>query len=176
MAAQNGTRIHSTIREGVIAGAIGATGVALWFLLVDLVAAEVFFTPVRLGQAFGTAFSVPSMANNTTVAFVGYTILHYLAFAIIGVLAAAIVHASRKQPALLAGVFLAFIISEALIYSFIAILHETNLLEHLAWWLLAIGNLVGAALIGWKLWRDHPGLRGGFDSALGERAGGTTGP
>ena len=169
--AQNGNRIHSTIREGVVAGVIGATGVALWFLLVDLIAAQVFFTPVRLGQAFGTAFKVPAMATNATIAFVAYTILHYLAFAIIGVLAAAIVHASRRQPSLLAGAFLAFVISEALIYSFIAILHETDLLEHLAWWLLAIGNLIGAGLIGWKLWRDHPGLRGGFDTALGETAG-----
>lgn len=159
---------HSAIREGAVAGAIGATGVALWFLVVDLVAAEVFFTPVRLGRAFGTVFGVSPMADDAIVAFIGYTILHYFAFAIIGWIAAALVHASRRQPSLLAGAFLAFVVSEALIYGFIALLHATELLEHLTWALLAIGNLIGAGLIGWKLWRDHPELRGGFDAALGE--------
>ena len=170
MALTHHRRVHGTIREGVLAGAIGATGVALWFLIVDLVAAEVFFTPVRLGQAFGTVAGVSPMAADTRVAFIGYTVLHYLAFGIIGCVAAAVVHASRRQPALLAGAFLAFVVSEALIYGFIALLHQTELLEHLTWVLIAIGNLIGAGLIGWKLWRDHPALRGGFDSALGGRA------
>ena len=40
---------HSTVREGIIAGAVGATGVALWFLAVDLVAAHAFYMPERLG-------------------------------------------------------------------------------------------------------------------------------
>lgn len=168
MATRHDVTTHSTTREGVIAGVLGATGVALWFLIVDVVAAEPLFTPVRLGQAFGTVFGVPAMASSTTVAFVAYTILHYLAFVIIGWVAVAVVHAARRQPSVLAGAFLAFIVSQALIYGFIALLHETELLEHLTWPLIAVGNLIGAGLIGWKLWRDHPGLGGGFDAALGE--------
>ena len=167
-AADGVTRSHSTFREGVLAGAIGATGVAGWFLVVDLVAAELLFTPTRLGMAFGQVFRVAPMADGGAVAFVGYTILHYAAFAMIGIVAAAIVHRSVDQPAILVGAFLAFIVSEALIYGFIALLHETELLEHLTWPLIAIGNLIGAVLIGWKLWRGHPGLTARFDSALGE--------
>ncbi len=160
---------HSTWREGLIAGAIGATGVALWFLIVDLIAAELFFTPTRLGMAFGSVFGIPPMADSASAAFVGYTILHYVAFAVIGVVAAAVVHGSDRSPSLLVGAFLAFIISEALIYGFIALLHATDLLEHLTWPLLAIGNLVGAALIGWQLWREHPAVRGDLSAELGER-------
>jgi hypothetical protein len=158
---------HSTMREGIIAGALGATGVAAWFLIVDLIATEAFFTPVRLGMAFGTVFGPPPMAESATVALVGYTVLHYVGFGIIGIVAAAIVHASRTQPSILAGAFLAFIVAQALIYGFIALLHQTQLLEHLTWLLIAVANLIGAALIGWKLWRDHPGLGHGFDVALG---------
>lgn len=158
---------HSTLREGVIAGALGAIGVAVWFLIVDLVATELFFTPTRLGMAVGRVFGIAPMADSPTVAMVGYTVLHFIGFAIVGVAATAIVHASRKQPSLLAGAFLAFIVAQALFYGFIALLHATELLEHLTWVLIAIGNLIGAALIGWKLWRDHPGLAKGFDTALG---------
>ena len=164
-------KTHGTWREGILAGFIGATGVALWFLMVDLVAAELFFTPTRLGMAFGRVFRVPLMVESGTIAFLGYTVLHYAVFAAIGTLAAAVVHASGRSPSLLAGAFLAFVVSEALIYGFIALLHGTDLLEHLTWVLLAIGNLIGAVLIGWKLWRDHPALKAGFDTALGERQG-----
>ena len=162
---------HSTWREGIIAGVLGATGVAVWFLVVDLIAAQLFFTPTRLGMAFGQVFRVPAMEESGAIAFIGYTILHYAVFAAIGLLAAAVVHGSRQSPSVLAGAFLAFVVSEALIYGFIELLHSTDLLEHLTWWLLAIGNLIGAALVGWKLWRDHPALRAGFDNALGERQG-----
>ena len=62
------------------------------------------------------------------------------------------------------------VVAEVLIYGFIALLHATDLLKHLTWALIAVGSLIGAALIGWKLWRDHPGLRQDIDSALGGRA------
>lgn len=41
---------RSVILEGVIAGAIGATVVAIWFLIVDLVQARPFQVPAALGH------------------------------------------------------------------------------------------------------------------------------
>ncbi len=160
---------HNTWREGFFAGAVGATGVALWFLIVDVIAADVFFTPTRLGMAFGTVFRVPAMVESAVIAFVAYSILHYAVFAVIGVLATAIVHRSGDNPNVLVGAFLAFVVSQALIYGFIALLHGTDLLEHLTWPLLAIGNLIGAAGIGYVLWRRHPALKGDLSAALGDR-------
>ena len=162
----NREKRHNTMREGSIAGAYGAVGVAAWFLLVDLIAAEVFFTPMRLGAAFGRVFGIAPMAESETAAFIGYTIVHFAGFAVIGIVITAIVHLSDKQPSVLAGAFLVFIISEVLIYIFISLLHATELLEHLTWPLIAVGNLIGAALVGWKLWRDHPRLGADFESAL----------
>jgi hypothetical protein len=42
---------HRTLREGFIAGLIGATSVAVWFLIVDLIAGRPLFTPSVLGEA-----------------------------------------------------------------------------------------------------------------------------
>src|SRR5205823_1851736 len=39
------------LREGFIAGLIGAGAVALWFLIVDIIAGRPFFTPAMLGSA-----------------------------------------------------------------------------------------------------------------------------
>lgn len=163
-------RHHSALREGAVAGSLAAAAVAIWFLVVDLVATEIFFTPIRLGQAVGRAFGIPPMATSETVALVAYTVLHFAAFIALATLAAAIVHLAGRQPAVLAGVFLVFVVAQALIYGFIALLHATELLEHLTWPLIAVANLLAAAVIGWKLWRDHPGLAGQFGSALGGRA------
>jgi hypothetical protein len=163
-------RSHSAIREGLVAGSLAAAAVAAWFFVVDVVAAQVFFTPVRLGQAVGRVFGIAPMADSKTVAFISYTIIHFAAFIAVASLAAALVHFARRQPSVLAGVFLLFIVSEALIYGFIALLHATEVLQHLTWPLIAVGNLIGALVIGWKLWRDHPGLGRDLDSALGGRA------
>lgn len=162
-------REHNAFREGLVAGCMAAVAVAVWFLIVDLVAAEVFFTPVRLGQAVGRAFGITPMAESKTVAFIVYTIIHFVGFIIVAWVAAALVHVARRQPSVLAGVFLLFIVSEALIYGFIALLHATEVLQHLTWPLIAVGNLIGAFVIGWKLWRDHPGLGRGLDAALSGR-------
>lgn len=148
---------------------MGGAAVAIWFLLVDLVKADPFFTPARLGEATGRVFGITPMATSEAGAIIGYTIIHFVGFVIIATVAAAIVHAAYRQPAILAGVFLVFIVSEVLIYGYIALLHATELLAHLTWLLIAVGNLIGAVVIGWKLWRDHPGLTAGFDSALGGR-------
>jgi hypothetical protein len=163
------TMSHNAVREGVVAGVMGGVAVAAWFLLVDLVAADALFTPIRLGQAVGATLGITPMATSRTIAFIGYTILHFAAFIAVATLAASMVHLSGRQPMVLAGVFLLFIVTEVLIYGFIALLHETELLEHLTWYLIAIGNLIGAAVIGWKLWRDHPGLVRQVDDALGGR-------
>ena len=40
---------HSTIREGLVTGVLGAAAVALWYLVVDAAAGRPFHTPNALG-------------------------------------------------------------------------------------------------------------------------------
>ena len=55
------------LREGFIAGLIGAGAVALWFLIVDTIAGRPFFTPAMLGSlawwnvAIGNAIAASGM-------------------------------------------------------------------------------------------------------------------
>ena len=49
-------RQFATVKEGVITGAIGATAVAVWFLVVDLVSGQPFHTPATLGEAVSAVF------------------------------------------------------------------------------------------------------------------------
>ena len=47
---------HSIVREGLIAGFLGATAVAVWFFVVDLIGGRPLFTPNALGVGLLSVF------------------------------------------------------------------------------------------------------------------------
>ena len=75
---------HNPTREGTIAGIIGASSVALWFLMVDSIAGRPFFTPAVLGASLfdllGAGFGGRGLATHVAA----YTVLHFAAFIAIG--------------------------------------------------------------------------------------------
>ena len=88
----------SIIRQGIVAGMIGAAAVAMWFLLVDTIAGQPFFTPAALGSA---AFFGLRDAATVTVGFhsvFGYTVVHLIAFLAVGIIASAMLAEARKTP------------------------------------------------------------------------------
>ncbi len=91
------------VREGVIAGLIGATCVAVWFFIIDLVAGHALLTPITLGQSFFSLFRNTQPAVSPLNALIGYTIVHYVAFAIAGVVAADVVAWAGREPTVLFG-------------------------------------------------------------------------
>ena len=155
---------HSTVREGLVAGAIGATVVAIWFLVLDLIGSRLFYTPTVLGEAVARLLGVGPVG--AVAAFLGYTVLHYLAFGLLGIVAAAIVHRSRAEPTILAAALLVFVVAEAGFYLFMVALNAGELFGPFGWWQITGANLLGSALIAWWLWRSHPGLRGAFRRGL----------
>jgi hypothetical protein len=154
-------------REGVTAGALAATGVALWFFVVDLLAGTPLFTPIQLGTALATALGLHSVAQSAIAAVIGYTLFHYAAFVAMGLAAAAVTHLARQEPHVLAGALLTFVVAEVGFYSLVALLRETTLTGTLTWQQIAAGNLIGCYLLGARIWRAHPELRREFADALG---------
>jgi heme/copper-type cytochrome/quinol oxidase subunit 4 len=158
------TATHSSLREGVIAGFLGAMGVALWFFVPDLVTGRIFYTPIALGQAVAGFLGLGTPGR--VAAFVGYTILHFAAFSVLGIIAAAIVHRSRTHPTIFAAVLLVFAVVETGFYLFMFAMHAGELFGRYGWWQIAGANLLGFALIAWQLGRSHPGLGGAFSKGL----------
>ena len=50
---------HSIAREGIIAGVLGATAVAVWFLGIDSLYATPLATPAALGRGLLRLFGPP---------------------------------------------------------------------------------------------------------------------
>jgi hypothetical protein len=146
---------HTIIREGLFAGLLGAAAVAVWFLIIDLITARVFFTPAALGSAvlFGARDLAEVQVTAATV--LGYSLLHGAAFITAGIVAAAVVHQAEETPPLLLGFVLLTVTFGTLIVGLIAIVAEW-ILQALAWWSIMIGTLLGAGAMGVYLWRSHP--------------------
>ncbi len=152
-------RHHRIVREGIVAGVIGATAVAVWALLFDLVTRQILYTPAALGSALFYGANVTSQVQITAGTVLGYTVIHYAAFVAVGFAAAAMLTAARREPGVLIGAMLVFVTLEASFIGMIA-LFAGWILTALGGWNVAIGNVVAALAMGWYLWRVHPEVRG----------------
>src|SRR5438045_8561707 len=99
------------LREGFIAGLIGAGAVALWFLVVDAIAGRPFFTPAMLGSAVLFGDADPRKAVIAFSRVVPYTLIHVCACVIVGTVAAALAADVEVAPPTLHRVVVAFGVS-----------------------------------------------------------------
>ncbi|MGH7331741.1 MAG: hypothetical protein ACREKS_03135, partial [Candidatus Rokuibacteriota bacterium] len=88
---------RSVLREGIVTGLIGATVVALWFLLFDFARGKPLFTPALLGNALFYGVNNPLGLEVTLGPVFGYTIIHGLAFIAFGVIAASVMAVSERE-------------------------------------------------------------------------------
>jgi hypothetical protein len=154
------------VREGFVAGLIGAVAVAVWFLIVDTINGRPFFTPAMLGSAAFWGVLDPGLASTlfstdperVFAAVVGYTMLHVVGFIIVGMIAAALAYEVELFPSTFFVVVVFFAIFEFGFYILVAVLAQP-LLGALAWWNVAIGNAIAALGMGYYLWAKHPKLR-----------------
>jgi hypothetical protein len=148
-------QLARVLREGFVAGCIGAAAVAAWFLLVDSINGRPFFTPAMLGSAVFWGVHDPSQVVIEYSRIIGYTMIHVSAFIIVGTIAALLAAEVEAAPPVLYVVVVLFAIFEFGFYVTVAILAQP-LLGALAWWNVAIGNVIAAYGMGYYLWREHP--------------------
>jgi putative oxidoreductase len=158
---------HPVLHTGVIAGVIGATCVAVWFFLVDIVARTPLGTPRVLGHAVLTLLRpTPGWASSELLVILVYTIFHYAAFIVVGIVAAVAVGWARHEPSVLLGFVILFAAVEVGFYGFVAVLALASDLRALAWYQVMLGNLIAATGMGLYLWRAHPQLHEQLRHAL----------
>lgn len=157
---------HNSIREGILAGALGATAIAVWFLIVDVVSGHPLYTPDLLGRGLISILGKPpAMPDTMATHVIGYTLFHYVAFALVGVVVAWIVHKSADTPAILAGFLVVFVMVEVGAYMLAGLFTESAF-GGLAWYQIFIANLLAVGLMGWFIWTRHPNLKRDLNAAL----------
>ncbi len=149
---------NGILREGSIAGVLGATSVAAWFFIIDVVMRHPFQTPIELGRGFFTLFGQTTNGNTDLLVVIGYTVFHYLAFIVAGLVVAAVANWADRQPTVMAGALILFVMFEAGFYGVTSAFSDVPVFGVLAWYDVAVGNLIAALTMGAYMWRAHPHL------------------
>lgn len=157
---------HPMLYEGVLAGSIGALVIAVWFLVIDAIAGHPFFTPATLGHGLLTGLGFGPESYGPTIEVLAYTVFHFAAFMLVGVVASAIVYLARQQPSILFAFILLFAVTEVGIYTLVGMLHVASPLGRLAWLQIMIGNIIAALAMGTFFLRRHRELGDQFRHSL----------
>jgi hypothetical protein len=131
------------VREGILAGLLGAAVVAVWFLVYDTLKFHPLRTPALLGAAVFEGLRDPRFLQIRLDLVLGYTVLHVVAFALFGILAALLLVAAEREPRILLGLFILFWCFELFFLGFVSALDEA-LVGALLWWNIAVANLLAA--------------------------------
>jgi hypothetical protein len=151
-------RTHSIAGEGTDVGIIGGLAVAIWFLLLDSIAGQPLQTPSLLGQVILFRDPTPDTSQVVLGAFLIYTAVHFLVFALIGMGLVALVHWGIENPIVRYAMLPVFLVFEVLFYGLIEVLSErTN--ELFPFWAVVTANTLAAISMGAYLWIRHPAFR-----------------
>lgn len=150
-------RREPSIWQGVVAGVIGGTVVAAFFFFLDFAQGELFRTPAFLASVvFGNG---PAEVGAGLI--VAFTLLHYLAFAVIGAGAVILFRwAGLPQNLLLGAVYGLFVCS--LLFYLSLVVTGASVLPSPWWSQVLVGNLLAGLAMGAYLhWTGpRPGITG----------------
>ncbi|MGH7247200.1 MAG: hypothetical protein ACREH9_03760, partial [Pseudomonadota bacterium] len=152
---------HSRTRiiiDGATAGIIGGLVVALWFLLFDLSRGHAFETPALLAATLLHGARDPHLLHHGMIRLVAeYSLLHFAAFILVGVVAALLLEASEHEPPFLVSVLIFFGAFEVFFIAVVLVLGP-QVMVSLTWWGIIVGNLLATgAMLAYFFWR-HPML------------------
>jgi len=132
------------LREGIVAGLIGAAIIAVWFLIYDAARGRPFRTPALLGAATFEGVRDPALVPTAAHLVLPYTVLHGVVFAMIGVLIAYLIFSAQRQPSRLLAMFIALMCFEVFFLAIVTWLAHP-VLNELGWWAILLGNALAAA-------------------------------
>ncbi len=156
------SREHSTFREGLATGMLGAAIVAVWYAVWDLAAGRPFHTFNVLGRIFFQGDVNPGARALDAGAIAGFALLHVGIFILLGVGLTFLVHLASRNIALRMGVWMGLVVSFLFLTGLVYML-STSTGERLPLWQVLGGGILGITAMGWYLWRRHPRLRRSFD-------------
>jgi hypothetical protein len=148
---------RSVLREGIVAGLIGAAVVAIWFFVFDVLRGRPFLTPTLLGSFVFAGVNTPVGMEPALGPILGYTVLHGLAFVAFGVMAATMMAMSEREPALFVAFVILFAAFEVFFFGVLSVLGQ-GIQAVLVWWSVLVGNLLASVAMLWFLFRAHRAL------------------
>jgi len=146
-----------TLTDGVTAGLIGAFTVAGWFLMLDADRGQPFATPALLGAVLLHGLREPMTLQVTPRLVAEYSVIHFAAFVIFGLVAAWLIATVEREPSLKGGVIALFVCFEFFFLVLISAISYAAL-ETLVWWRIIMANFLATAAMFGFFGVRHPVL------------------
>jgi hypothetical protein len=148
----------AVVREGLLAGLLGAAVVAVWFFSYDTLRfGQPLRTPALLGAAVFTGLRDPAQMEIRLEIVLAYTVLHFAAFAAFGLVVAVLLVAAEREPRVLLALLILFWCFELFFLGFVSALDEA-LVGALLWWNVAVANLLAAVAMLTYFFMGHRSL------------------
>ncbi len=144
-------------RQGIIAGLVGASTIALWFLAWDVVRGRPLSTPALLGTALLRGPAAAASEKNLPISLpvvLFFTTVHGLTFIGIGLAGQRLLQLAEKNAnygfgvILLSVIFLSGFLAVSLIFA-------AEILHALSWPAVLAGNVIALGAMGAYLRRHH---------------------
>jgi hypothetical protein len=153
-------RTSNLYEEGIVSGLLGATTIAVWFLILDAIQGRPLYTPTVLGTALFRARAGLTAPESLPASFelvLWFTWVHVLVFVVLGAAAAGLLRLAERDPNFGFGILLFLVV---FMFGFIGVslVFAEEVLHALAWPAILIGNLLAAGAMAWYFWRQHPQL------------------
>ena len=145
------------VREGIVSGIFGGAVVAGWFFVYDTIRLQPFQTPALLGATMLQGSRDPALLTQQWDVILGYTIFHFTAFALFGIVAATCLYAAEREPRILLGLFILFLCFQVFFFGLLEAL-DVHLAGALPWWNVAIGNLLASVVMVTYFFLSHRSL------------------
>lgn len=149
---------HSRSRiiiDGAIAGLLGAGVVALWFLIFDAARGQIFQTPVLLAATILHGSHPEGLSGIQLV--LEYSVLHFAAFVITGIIGANLLEAAENEPALLVSLFV-FLGAFEVFFIAVVMFLGPAVMHALTWWSIVVANLSATGVMLYYFLSRHPAL------------------
>ena len=149
---------HSRSRimiDGAVAGLLGAGVVALWFLIFDAARGHTFETPVLLAAAILHG-SHPDGVSAIQL-MLEYSLLHFSAFIVAGIVGANLLEAAENEPTLLVSL-LVFLGAFDVFFIGVVMFLGPAVMREVTWWGIVVANLSATATMLYYFLSRHPVL------------------
>jgi len=142
--------------NGVLAGMLGATVVAVWFLILDLLTRGMpFYTPSLLGSILFAGHTPAEVTGLDGAAIFAYTGLHGILFLCAGIALAWMFEQFERNPQIGLVLLLLFATFEAILWG-VGVSMIPALAGAVGAWAILVANVASAAAMFVFLLRRHP--------------------
>lgn len=149
---------HNLLKEGAAVGLLGGFTVAVWYLILDLIAGRPLHTPSVLGQVILFGRMSPQTGGVVPSAVLGYTILHLAVFIGLGLLITKLVYLAVNHPVFMFAGLMLFVVFEVF-FSFFTYIFFTATRGLFPWVTTLTANSLAAAVMTFYIWKRNPALK-----------------